>query len=123
MSLFSIQFLIFLTVVFAVYYVIPEKHRYLWMLAASYVFYISGNARLAVALLGVTVATYVVIRWMESSEKYKKLVFGIGTVTVIALWTLSRIAGWWIVGLSFFHWKQSDTWRMSAWEKREQRKI
>ena len=54
----SLQFLIFLPVVLLVYYVLPQKVRYLWLLAASYYFYMCWNARYALLILFSTGATY-----------------------------------------------------------------
>ena len=47
----SFQFLVFFPVVLAVYFVVPKKCRYLWLLAASYYFYMCWNARYALLLL------------------------------------------------------------------------
>ena len=54
----SIHFLIFFPVVLAVYFFIPKKLRYLWLLAASYYFYMSWNAKYAVLIAFSTVVTY-----------------------------------------------------------------
>ena len=52
----SYQFLIFFPVVVLLYYVIPQKIRYLWLLAASYYFYMCWNAKYALLLLVSTLA-------------------------------------------------------------------
>lgn len=55
----SIDFLVFFPVVVLIYFVIPKKLRYLWLLVASYYFYMGWNAEYAV-LIGVsTLITYV----------------------------------------------------------------
>ena len=54
----SLQFLIFFPIVVLLYYLIPEKLRYLWLLAASYYFYMSWNVKYVLLLLTSTVATY-----------------------------------------------------------------
>ena len=54
----SIHFLIFFPVVLAVYFVIPKKLRYLWLLVTSYYFYMSWNAKYAVLIAFSTVVTY-----------------------------------------------------------------
>ena len=54
----SVGFLIFFPIVLLVYYVIPKKIRYLWLLAASYYFYMCWNAKYAVLLFTSTVITY-----------------------------------------------------------------
>lgn len=54
----SIHFLIFFPAVLAVYFIIPKKIRYLWLLASSYYFYMSWNAKYAVLIAFSTVVTY-----------------------------------------------------------------
>ena len=54
----SIHFLIFFPVVLAVYFIIPKKLRYLWLLVTSYYFYMSWNAKYAVLIAFSTVVTY-----------------------------------------------------------------
>lgn len=54
----SMKFLVFFAVVLLLYYVIPRKTRWVWLLAASYVFYMSWDARYVFLLLGITLATY-----------------------------------------------------------------
>ena len=54
----SIDFLIFFPIVLIVYFVIPDKIKYIWLLAASYFFYMGWNAKYALLLLASTVVTY-----------------------------------------------------------------
>ena len=55
----SFSFLIFFPVVLAVYFIIPRKARYIWLLAASYFFYMSWNPGYALLLLLSTAITYI----------------------------------------------------------------
>ena len=52
----SLHFLIFFPVVVLAYVLVPAKCRYLWLLAASYYFYMSWNPRYAI-LIGISTAT------------------------------------------------------------------
>lgn len=54
----SLNFLLFFPIVLMVYFLIPPKIRYLWLLIASYYFYMSWNAKYVVLLLFSTVVTY-----------------------------------------------------------------
>lgn len=54
----SVQFLIFFPVVVLCYYMLPAKVRYLWLLAASYFFYMCWNVRYALLMLFSTAVTY-----------------------------------------------------------------
>ena len=54
----SLQFLIFFPVVLLVYFLIPNKLKQIWLLLASYFFYMCWNAKYALLLLTSTVVTY-----------------------------------------------------------------
>lgn len=54
----SIDFLIFFPVVTLVYFAIPKRVRYIWLLVASYYFYMSWNPAYALLIAASTVVTY-----------------------------------------------------------------
>lgn len=54
----SLEFLIFFPVVTLVYFVIPKKIRYIWLLIASYYFYMSWNPKYALLIAFSTAVTY-----------------------------------------------------------------
>lgn len=54
----SIHFLVFFPIVLLVYFIIPKKIRYLWLLVASYYFYMSWNPAYAILIAFSTVVTY-----------------------------------------------------------------
>lgn len=54
----STQFLIFFPIVVILYYIIPKKARYLWLLVCSYYFYMCWNAQYALLILTSTIITY-----------------------------------------------------------------
>lgn len=54
----SIQYLLFFPVVVLFYFLIPESVRYLWLLAASYFFYMCWNVKYALLILFSTIVTY-----------------------------------------------------------------
>lgn len=54
----SINFLIFFPIVTIVYFIIPKKVRYIWLLVTSYYFYMSWNAEYAILILFSTVTTW-----------------------------------------------------------------
>lgn len=74
----SLHFLFFFPIVVGMYYLIPQKLRSYWLLAASYYFYMSWNAKYVVLLLFSTIVTYVSGILLEScgcgdiEEKRKK---------------------------------------------------
>jgi len=54
----SVDFLVFFPIVVCIYFVIPKKMRYIWLLIASYYFYMSWNPKYAVLIALSTVITY-----------------------------------------------------------------
>lgn len=54
----SIDFLVFFPIVVLIYAIIPRKIKYLWLLFASYYFYMCWNAKYAVLIATSTLVTY-----------------------------------------------------------------
>lgn len=83
----SLQFLAFFPVVVLIYFIVPRKIKNMWLLAASYYFYMCWNAKYALLLLFSTVITYISGLLMEKVKqnnwgmlrkiKYKKIIVGI----------------------------------------------
>lgn len=67
----SFGFLVFFPIVVCVYFLIPQKVRYLWLLGASYYFYMCWNAGYALLLLFVTAVTYLGALAIERFPKRK----------------------------------------------------
>lgn len=65
----SYVFLLFFPVVVIVYNFVPDRFRTMWLLVASYYFYMSWNAKYAVLILLSTVVTYFTGVLMEKSRK------------------------------------------------------
>ena len=55
----SINFLIFFPVVVLIYYIIPHKIRYIWLLLASYYFYMAWNPVFSLLMLASTFISYI----------------------------------------------------------------
>ena len=54
----SIHFLVFFPVVLLIYFIVPKKLRYIWLLGASYYFYMSWNMEYAILIAFSTLVTY-----------------------------------------------------------------
>ena len=78
----SLHFLIFFPIVVGIYYLIPQKIRSYWLLAASYYFYMCWNAKYVLLLLFSTVVTYVSGILLEKFAKNEKNTGGGKTKTV-----------------------------------------
>ncbi len=55
----SLAFVIFVTVVFAIYWMLPNKYRWILILVSSYFFYMNWNPGYAVLILISTSVSYV----------------------------------------------------------------
>ena len=76
----SMEFLIFFPVVVVLYYFIPGRGRHLWLLAASYYFYMCWNVKYALLILFSTVVTYAggIIMERVRERRGRKLVTAAG---------------------------------------------
>lgn len=114
----SIQFLIFFPITVAVYFIIPAKVRYLWLLAASYYFYMQWNPVYSLLLLMSTVVTYAAALLIEKFDKPVHRKICLTTAILINLATLGYFKysdllvrcvnkGLGIIGLNQIEWNDS----------------
>lgn len=72
----SIEFLIFFPIVCLGYFLIPHRFRWIWLLAASYIFYMGWNAAYALLLLFSTSVTWLTgLAVDKSNSKRSRKVF------------------------------------------------
>lgn len=77
----SFEFLIFFPIVLMIYFIIPRKVRYIWLLLSSYYFYMCWNAAYALLLLASTLVTFFVGLLIENQKenvKIQKAIVAIG---------------------------------------------
>ena len=65
----SFEFLVFFPIAVTVYFLLPRKIKYLWLLACSYYFYMGWNAKYALLLFASTAITFVSGVLIEYCEK------------------------------------------------------
>lgn len=65
----SIDFLIFFPIVTVIYFIVPKKIKHIWLLAASYYFYMCWNAKYALLILTSTAVTFLSGILMEKLGK------------------------------------------------------
>lgn len=70
------SFLIFFPVVVLIYFIVPSKLRYIWLLVTSYYFYMSWNPGYIVLIALSTVITYVTGRLIEKSNSPNQKKYG-----------------------------------------------
>jgi len=108
----SLDFLIFFPIVTLLYFVIPKRVRYLWLLAASYYFYMCWNPTYALLMLLSTLITYLsglLIRrsagqgwkklWVGLSFGSNLLILGLFKYLAFFLESLARVLG--LLGVAF----------------------
>ncbi|MCR5419825.1 MAG: MBOAT family protein [Lachnospiraceae bacterium] len=83
----SLQFIIFFPIVVIVYFIIPKKVRYIWLLISSYYFYMSWNAMYALLLFASTFITYIGALFIDIAQKdsIKKTVMILGCVLNLSI--------------------------------------
>ena len=83
MSFNSLEFLVFLPVVVLLYWLLPHKARWILLLVASYIFYMSWNVWLIGLILITTVTAYVAGIGIDRSENKKtKKIWLVATLVV-----------------------------------------
>ena len=80
----TIQFLVFFPVVATVFFILPHRWRWILLLAASYLFYMSWNPKYIIVLLIVTAIGYVAGLWLtgetDPKSRRRKLIFSLVTI-------------------------------------------
>jgi alginate O-acetyltransferase complex protein AlgI len=73
----SLQYLVFLPVVFLLYWVCPHKLRVPLLLVASYVFYMSWKPIYGILIFALTLGNFLLVPFIAKSVDHKKLWLGI----------------------------------------------
>ena len=68
----SLSFAIFLPIVFALYWLLPHKYRWVLLLIASYYFYMSWNVKYVTLILTTTLISYAAARLLEGQPDLRK---------------------------------------------------
>ena len=112
MQVISFSFLIFLPIVVFLYAILPQKIRYLWLLAASIFFYLSAGPVYGIFLLLSILLTYTAARGMEHRPGSKKMILVLCLILNLGVLGVLKYAEFFCssaVGiLSLFHVKVSD---------------
>ncbi len=86
MTITSLEFVAFSLVVFVLYYLVPSRAQNSILLGASYLFLISWEIQFAAVFLFLTLANFVLARYVERDDRAGKLALRIGiTINVLAL--------------------------------------
>lgn len=88
----SYEFLIFFPIVCLVYFIIPKKFQYIWLLVASYFFYACWNAKYTLLLLFSTVCTWLCGVIMGKIE-HKKTALIINIILTLSVLFVFKYSG------------------------------
>lgn len=94
----SIDFMCFFPIVLGIYFVIPRKCRNVWLLAASYYFYMGWNPKYVLLIAASTLVTYVsgilIERFNTKESKYNsKIVLVLCMVINLGILAVFKYAG------------------------------
>lgn len=82
----SLDFLIFFPIVVCIYFLIPQKMKWIWLLISSYYFYMSWNPQYAVLIATSTIITWLCGRYIGKAEKkVGKIYLMIGVVSNLSI--------------------------------------
>ena len=70
----SLNYAIFLPLVFIIYWLLPNKYRWVLLLIASYYFYMSWNAKYVFLIFITTFTSYLCAILIEKNREHKKLI-------------------------------------------------
>lgn len=110
MTFNSIDFLLFFPLVILIYYIVPVKLRYIWLLIASYYFYSSWNVRYIIYLVPISFITYILglaLEWAETGgageqrkRNVKRLIIAVGTIVTIGILGILKYTDFFIINLN-----------------------
>ena len=93
MSFSSVSFLIFMVAVFIIYWILPQKYRWVALLAANVVFYASYEARFLLLILFVTLVSYFCALFMDKYQEHKKVYLTISVLITLGFLVVYKYAG------------------------------
>ena len=74
MSFISLYYLLFISIVIALYFIFPKKHRWMVLLVASYVFYLINDLRAVIFIIVTTITVYLATttmkRWTDNQKEF-----------------------------------------------------
>lgn len=83
----SLAFAVFFPIVFIVYWVLPHKYRWIFLLAASYFFYMSWNVKYVLLIFFMTIMSYATALIIEKThdKKRKRIALTLGILICLSL--------------------------------------
>lgn len=89
----SLTFLFLLPFAVGIYFGIPDRFKYIWLLILSYLFCFSWGTRAVIFLAVVTIFSYgagLLIEYFDKKRRIKRVVFILGILACIGFWIFSK---------------------------------
>ncbi|MEG0153622.1 MAG: MBOAT family O-acyltransferase, partial [Cellulosilyticaceae bacterium] len=74
MAFNTMAFIVFFIAVLALYYIVPRKYRWMFLLASSYFFYLYASAKFVIFIILTTITSYCAARYIDRTHKDEKKV-------------------------------------------------
>ena len=113
----SLSFLVFFPIVLLIYFIIPRKLRYIWLLLASYYFYMCWNVKYVLLLFGSTAITYasaLVMDKFRDNAGIKKIAVGFSLILNLAILAVFKYANFAIETINKISGKLGGRYEISA---------
>ena len=100
----SFSYAWFLPAVFAVYWLIPDKYRWLLILLSSYYFYMSWNPKYVVLILGITIVSYAAALMLEKidTQPQRRIIVIITSLICFSVLFVFKYYNWFTSSLASF---------------------
>ena len=82
MAFNTLTFIGFFVIVLALYYLVPKKYQWVFLLASSYFFYLYASVKFAAFILLTTISSYYVAINIDNSHKHEKQILAEGKETL-----------------------------------------
>jgi len=96
----SIDFLLFFPFVTILYFLLPHRARWVWLLVSSYYFYMCWNAKYALLIAASTLITYASGLLIQKAPRHKKLWVALSFLSNLAILFFFKYFGFFLDNLS-----------------------
>lgn len=101
MGYISLTFVLILLVSLFFYYILPKKTRWVSLLIASVVFYLTFSIKNIIFLLFVSILTFISAKLLEKMKYKKTILFGC-ILIIVGLWSLFKLLPWTLTMLEIY---------------------
>ena len=84
----SLDYCIFLPIVFAIYWILSDKYRWIVLLVASYYFYMYSEPKYIILLMSITILSYIfaiIISFYKGNHKTASIILIISIIVILSI--------------------------------------